>query len=53
MAEKCYNDPDYFQKKLTTENKTLEYQRNLQLINFEYIPSILVDMLYNEILKNI
>jgi len=53
MAEKCYNDPDYFQKKLNTENKTLEYQRNLQLINFEYIPSILVEMFYNDILKNI
>jgi 5'-3' exonuclease len=52
-VEKCYEDPKFFETKLNKENKNLDYQRNLQLINFDYIPSILVELFYNDILTTL
>lgn len=52
-VEKCFDDPEFFETKLNKENKNLDYQRNLQLINFDYIPSILVELFYNDILINL
>jgi 5'-3' exonuclease len=52
-VEKCFEDPKFFETKLNKENKNLDYQRNLQLINFDYIPSILVEIFYNDILTTL
>jgi 5'-3' exonuclease len=52
-VDKCFDDPEFFETKLNKENKNLDYQRNLQLINFDYIPSILVELFYNDILINL
>ena len=37
-AEKLYDDPDLFIKKLNQENSTKEYERNKQLVDFNQLP---------------
>ena len=45
-VEKCYDDSVFFETKLNKENKRVDYEKNLQLINFDYIPSTLVELFH-------
>ena len=45
-VEKCYDDHVFFETKLNKENKRVDYEKNLQLINFDYIPSTLVELFH-------
>lgn len=42
-AQKCYQNPDYFQERLNKENALEKYNLNKLLIDFNNIPSYLVE----------
>jgi 5'-3' exonuclease len=48
-VEKCFDNSDFFKDKLIKENKMLEYKRNEQLINFDHIPTDMVEAFYSSI----
>ena len=50
-AEKYYKDEKLFQEKLMLENKIDIYEINKRLIDFDEIPSNLVELFYNNILS--
>lgn len=52
-AEKYYNDEKLFHQKLALENKTHVYENNKKLIDFNEIPSNLVELFYNNILTSL
>jgi 5'-3' exonuclease len=52
-VEKYYDNNNLFIEKLNKESKIIDYQRNEQLINFDYIPSLLVELFYNNILTTL
>ena len=43
-AEKCYNDNEFFKKKIEKENAYELYERNKKLVDFNYIPKNLVKL---------
>ena len=49
-VEKCYDDPEFFKNKLIKEEKQEIFKLNETLIDFNNIPSKLVEIFYNNIL---
>lgn len=47
-AEKCYHDPVYFESRLTKENAHQVYLNNKKMIDFDEIPSNLVEEFWSE-----
>ena len=47
-AEKCYRDPAYFESRLIKENAREAYLRNKKMVDFDEIPTNLVEEFWGE-----
>ena len=48
MAEKCFNDKEYFKSRLKIENAYDKYEKNTKLIDFKEIPEKIITDFYNK-----
>lgn len=48
-AVKCYQNAEYFQERMKTENAQEKFERNQKMIDFNYIPKELAEEFYKSV----